>query len=188
MSETRGTGRRGAGTRGAASTGGARRWISTAPVFHTALLGGGIVAATVAIVGGGIGVLVDGQRGLLGALVGAGLAGVFLGITAASMLFAARVARGDLTSPVYFGIVIAVWFVKLVLFTVVAVLLRGANGLNPYVFFFCVIAAVIGSLLVDCVAVARSRVPYVSDIELPGPAGPLGRPADDRGADGASIP
>lgn len=147
----------------------ARPWISTAPVFRTALIGGGIVAVAVAVIGGGIGFLAAGQRGLLGGLVGAALAGIFLGITAASMLVAARVARGDLGSPIFFGVVMAVWFVKIVLFIVVALWLRGQDGLNPYAFFFSVLAAVIASLLVDCVAVARSRVPYVSDVELPGP-------------------
>lgn len=144
--------------------------MSTASVFHTALRGGGLVALAVVIVGGVIGLLVDGTAGLFGALVGAGLAAVYLGITAASMLLAARAAKGDLTSPVFFGVVLGVWFVKLILFVIAALFLRGQDWLNPWVFFFCVLAATIGSLLVDCVAVARSRVPYVSDVTLPGEA------------------
>jgi hypothetical protein len=40
--------------------------------------------------------------------------------------------------------------------------------MNPTVFGFSVIAAVIGSLVTDIVAYLRARVPYVSDITLPG--------------------
>jgi hypothetical protein len=40
--------------------------------------------------------------------------------------------------------------------------------MNAYVFFAAVIAAVLGSLIADIVAFQRSRVPYVSDVELPG--------------------
>ena len=146
--------------------------MTTAPVFRAALIGGAAVAAVVAVVGGLVGFLAAGASGLLGALIGAALAAVFLGITAASMLVAARVARGDLTSPAFFGVVLGVWFVKIVLFVVAAIWLRGQDWLNPYVFFFSVLAAVIGSLVVDCLAVARSRVPYASDVTLPGEEAP----------------
>jgi hypothetical protein len=36
------------------------------------------------------------------------------------------------------------------------------------VFFWAVIAAVIGTLIADVVAIARTRIPYVSDVKLPG--------------------
>lgn len=142
--------------------------MTTAPVFRAALIGGAAVAAVVAVVGGLVGLVAAGAPGLFGALVGTLLAAVFLGLTAVSMLVAARVARGDLTSPAFFGVVLGVWFVKIVVFVVAALWLRGQDWLNPWVFFFCVLAAVIGSLVVDCVAVARSRVPYASDVTLPG--------------------
>ena len=57
-----------------------------------------------------------------------------------------------------------------------AVWLRGQAWLDPTVFFVTVIVAVIGSLVLDSVAVARTRVPYVSDVELPGES-VLGAPA-----------
>jgi hypothetical protein len=37
--------------------------------------------------------------------------------------------------------------------------------------FFTIIVAVLGSLILDCVAYVRARVPYV-DVELPSAAGP----------------
>ena len=142
--------------------------MSVTPILTRALRYGGILALTVAVVAGAIGLLVAGVPGLLGGLFGALLAAVYLGLTAASMLVAGRVAKGDGTSPVFFGIVLGVWLLKLVVFVVAAILLGRVGWVDPYVFFFSVIAAVIGSLIADIVAFLRARVPYVSDVHLPG--------------------
>lgn len=144
-----------------------RKPMSVAPILTTALRYGGIVALAVAVLAGGIGWLVAGIPGLLGGLLGAALSAIYLGLTAISMLVAGRITRGDTTSPLFFGVVLGVWFLKLVVFVVAAILVRGAPWMNPYVFFIAVIAAVLGSLIADIVAYTRSRVPYVSDVELP---------------------
>jgi len=142
--------------------------VSVTPILTRALRYGGILALTVAVVAGAIGLLVAGVPGLLGGLFGALLAAVYLGLTAASMLVAGRAAKGDGTSPVFFGIVLGVWLLKLIVFVVAAILLGRVGWVDPYVFFFSVIAAVIGSLVADVVAFLRARVPYVSDVDLPG--------------------
>jgi hypothetical protein len=142
--------------------------VSVTPILTRALRYGAILALAVAVVAGAIGEVVAGLPGLLGGLFGALLAAVFLGLTAASMLFAGRIAKGDTTGPTFFGIVLGVWFVKLVVFVVAAILLGRLAWVDPYVFFFSVIAAVIGSLVADIVAFLRARVPYVSDVVLPG--------------------
>jgi hypothetical protein len=60
-----------------------------------------------------------------------------------------------------------------VVFIIAAIALRGISTVNPYVFFAAVLATVIGSLIADIVALVRTRVPYVSDVLLPGdPGGP----------------
>ncbi len=146
--------------------------MTVAPVLTRALRYGGIFALAVAIVAGGIGILVAGAPGLVGGLLGAAMAAVFLGLTALSMLIAGRVTKGDTTDPVFFGIVIGVWLIKLVLFIVAEVLLRGQPWFNPFVFFAAVVVVVLGSLILDMVAMYRARVPYVSDITLPGEPGP----------------
>jgi hypothetical protein len=140
------------------------------PVLTLALRYGAIFAVAVAIVAGTIGFLVSGVSGLVGGLLGAALAGVFLGLTAVSFLIAGRVAKGDSTSPVFFGIVIGVWLLKLIVFIVVEVLLRGQPWFNPLVFFGSVVVVVIGSLVLDAVAMYRARMPYV-DVSLPGESG-----------------
>jgi hypothetical protein len=142
--------------------------VSVAPILTRALRYGGFVAAAVAVIAGGIGLLVAGVPGLLGGLGGALLSAVFLGLTAASILLAGRLSKGDMTSPAFLGIVLGVWALKFIVFIAVALLFRGQAAVDPYVFFFSVIAAVLGSLIADIVAFVRARVPYVSDVVLPG--------------------
>jgi hypothetical protein len=146
--------------------------MTVTPILTRALRYGGIFALAVAVVAGVIGLLVAGVPGLVGGLLGAVMAAVFLGLTAGSMLFAGRLTKGDPGSPLFFGIVLGVWLLKLILFVVVAILLRGQSWLNPLVFFAAVIVAVMGSLILDVVAFYRARVPYVSDVTLPGEMGP----------------
>ncbi len=155
--------------------------MSVTPILTRSLRYGALLALAVAVVAGVIGLIVAGVPGLLGGLVGALLAAVFLGLTAISMLLAGRVTKGDAGSPVFYGIVLGAWLVKLVVFVLVAIWLRGQHWLDPVVFFCAVIAAVIGSLVADIVAFQRARVPYVSDVSLPGepsdPAEPSDRPS-----------
>ena len=148
--------------------------MTVAPVFVLALRYGGLFALAVAVVGGLIGLLVAGVTGLIGALLGAALAAVFLGLTAISMLVAGRVTHGDSTNPIFFGIVIGSWALKMVLFVIAEILLRGQPWFNPFVFLATIVVVVMGSLVLDVVALYRSRVPYVSDVSLPGEAGPRG--------------
>ena len=142
--------------------------MTVAPVLNRALLYGGIVAAAVALVAGTIGWLGSGLPGLLGGLLGAALAAVFLGLTAVSMLIAGRVTKGDATHPLFFGIVLGAWLLKLIAFVIAAIFMRAWDAVDPVVFFWAVIAAVIGTLIADVVAIARTRMPYVSDVTLPG--------------------
>jgi hypothetical protein len=152
--------------------------MSIAPVLNRALRDGGIFAGAVAVVGGLVGYLVAGVPGLVGGLLGAVISAVFLGLTAASMLVAGKVTGGDLGSPTFFGIVLGTWLLKLVVFVVLAIWLRSQSWLDPRVFFVTVIVAVIGSLLIDVLAFMRTRVPYVSDVQLPGDSARPDAPGD----------
>ena len=145
--------------------------MSVAPILTTSLRYGGILAAAVAVVVGLVGLLTSGVPGLLGGLAGAVVAAVFLGLTTVSVLVAGRVTRGDAANPVFYAIVLGAWFLKMVVFVVVALWLRGQDWLSPFVFFIALLVAVIGSLIVDAVAIQRARVPYVSDVELPDESG-----------------
>lgn len=141
--------------------------MSVAPILLRALRDGGIFAALVAIVAGTIGWFVSGTPGVVAGLLGAAAAALFMGLTAVSILVAGRAAKGDLTHPIFFGIVLGAWVLKLIVFGLVVIPLRTATWLDPVVFFWAVIVAVLGSLVVDALAFARTRVPYASDVRLP---------------------
>ena len=154
--------------------------MTVAPLLTAALRYGAIVAAAVAVIAGAIGWATSGAPGLLGGLLGAVAAAVFVGLTAVSILIAGRVTKGDATNPAFFGIVLGGWVIKLVVFIVVLLVLRGQPWIEPLVFFFSVLVSVIASLVVDMVVMARARVPYVGDVELPTSADPA--PGDAGGS------
>ena len=141
--------------------------MSAIPILKRILAYGGILALAIAVIGSGIGLIVAGGVGLVSALIGTVMAVVFLGITAASIVLATRVAKGDLLSVAFFGIVMGAWLVKLIVFIVLIVLLKDQPWIQTQVLFLTVVVAVIGTLVVDMVVIARSRLPYVSDISLP---------------------
>ena len=145
----------------------ADRTPTSNPVLRKALAWGGALAAALLVVSGILGLVFAGTEGLVSALVGTLMAVVFMGITAASILLANRFASSDLFVGAFFGIVLGGWLLKFIVFIVLVVLLRDAAWLNPTVLFFSLVAGVIVSLVVDVLVVAKSRMPYASDVELP---------------------
>ena len=141
--------------------------MSAVPILKRILAYGGILAIAIAVVGSVIGLIVAGGVGLVSALIGTVTAVFFLGITAASIVVATRVAKGDLLSVAFFGIVMGAWLLKLVVFIVLIVLLKDQPWIQTQVLFLTAVVAVIGTLVVDVTVIARSRLPYVSDIALP---------------------
>ena len=142
--------------------------MKSATILARALVYGGILTVAIAVIGSIIGYLVAGGPGLVSALIGAGLTALFMGFTALSILLAARVTKGEASSTLFFGIVLGVWLLKFIVFIVILVLLRDQPFIEPLVMFFAILAAVIGSLVVDVVAYVGARVPYVGDVQLPG--------------------
>ena len=147
--------------------------VSSTPILRTALVWSGAVTAVLAIAAAVIGFLVVGTEGLWSGLAGVLIAAVFLGITAASILIANRWYGDPLYVPVFFGIVLGGWLLKLVLFIVALLVLRDQAWVAPAVFFVALVVSVMASLAVDVVVLLKMRIPHVSDVSLPG--------ADDRG-------
>ena len=58
------------------------------------------------------------------------------------------------------------WLLKLVGFIAFVAIFRTVDGLDPVVLFVCLVAAAVGSVGADVVAVLRSRIPY-ADPPLP---------------------
>ncbi len=144
---------------------------SSTPVFQSVLRWGLVLAAAIAVVGGVVGFLAAGTPGLVSALIGALIGGLFLAVTAASILFANRLSKGDMLHPAYFGIILGAWLIKFVLFLVIVFLLREQPWIDGTVLFLTLVAGVLGTLAIDVIVVARSRIPYASDVTLPGEGG-----------------
>ena len=126
-----------------------------------------IAIGILAIGGAVVGYMVSGVSGLVSGLLGAAMWLVFLALTSISIQLAIRATKDDPGSPLFFGIVLGSWVLKLVLFVVLSIWLRTQPWLDPTVFFVTVIIAVVGSLVFDVIAFQRARVPYVGDVELP---------------------
>jgi hypothetical protein len=147
----------------------AGRTPTSNPVLKRALLWGALLAGVILVVAGVLGLIFAGVEGLVSAVVGTIMAVVFMAITAASILLANRFAGSDLFVGAFFGIVLGGWLLKFVLFIVLVVVLRDAPWLNGTVLFLSIVAGVIASLVVDVLVVAKSRLPYASDVTLPKP-------------------
>lgn len=137
--------------------------MSAVPVLKKILVWGGLLALALAVVGSVVGYLVAEWTGVTSALIGTAMAVVFLAITALSILIAGRFGIAA-----FFGIVMGAWVLKFILFLVLVFLLKDQPWIQPKVMFLCLVIAVVGTLVVDLVVIARSRLPYVSDIALPG--------------------
>jgi hypothetical protein len=137
------------------------------PVLRRILSYGLYVALAIAVVGSVVGFVVDGGTGVLSALIGTAMSVAFMGITAGSILLANRVAGKESAIGGFFGIIMGGWLLKFVVFLVLLVLLQDRAWIQPMVLFLCIIAGVIGSLVVDAVVVMKSRMPYTSDVTLP---------------------
>ena len=132
-----------------------------AKALRTALLLGAVVTVAIAVVGGGIGFALVGPIGVSSALVGSAMAFVFMGITAGSILIGQKASGGSIASGLFFGIVLGAWLLKFVLFLVAAFAIRNSDAFDTVIAFSCVIAAVLGALVSDVIAISRARVPIV---------------------------
>jgi hypothetical protein len=142
--------------------------MKSSAILGRALAYGAILTVAIAVIGSVIGFLVAGSPGLISALIGAGLTALFMGFTAGSIVLASRATNGDPSSTLFFGIVLGAWLLKFIVFIAILVVLRGQPFLEPLVFFFAILAAVIGSLVVDVLAFVRARESYVPGVSLPG--------------------
>jgi len=144
-----------------------RRPLSSTPVLRTALRWGGIVTAVLLVAAAIAGFATGGAGGLGSALAGVAVSALFLAVTATSILVANRWFGDPLYVPIFFGIVLGGWLLKLVLFIVAIVVLRGLEWVDPVTFYIALVVSVVSSLAVDTVVLLRMRVPSVSDVTLP---------------------
>ncbi len=141
--------------------------MSAIPIFRRILIWGGYLAVAIAVIGGGIGYLTSGTPGVVSALLGTAMSVLFMGITAGSILLALKVSGDPISLATFFGIVTGGWLVKIIAFLVIVFALRDQPWIEPAVLFITIVVGVLGSLVVDLVVVAKSRLSYASDVSLP---------------------
>ena len=127
---------------------------TTNQVFSRVLKLGALLIAAIAVIGGAIGYAVAGANGLTSALIGSGLALLFVSMTALSVQLGAKLPLAG-----FFGVVMGGWLIKLVGFIITMALLKSADFINGPVLFFTIVGSVFGALAIDAVVVMRSRVP-----------------------------
>ena len=126
---------------------------STSEVFSAVFKQGLLLVIAIAVIGGGVGLLVAGVSGLLSGLIGAALALLFSTMTALSVKFGGKLSLGG-----FFGVVLGGWIFKMVLFIAIVAALRGANFIDGPVFFFTLVASILGTLVIDSLIVLKSRI------------------------------
>lgn len=125
-------------------------------VLRTMLVRGVILVIGVAALGMGIGWLVSGTTGLIGGAVGGGLAAVFIIVTLVIMYFGRNMGLTAIAGFLGMG-----FLFKAFIFMIVIWRIKDAVWLDGTVAFFTIVAAVIGSSLVEALTVVKGRVPYV---------------------------
>lgn len=132
------------------------RPTSAKALFRSAVIGGLLLSVAIALLGGGIGYLVAGERAIPSALIGSGIAFGFSAITALSVRFG-----GSFSLGAFYAILMGGWLLKLLSFAVLISLLQGATFISGPVFFLTLVAAVLGGLVIDSLLVLRSRIPTI---------------------------
>lgn len=126
-------------------------------VFRKVLKFGSLLIAAIAVLGSAIGYFAVGLPGLYGALVGAGIALIFVSLTALSVSVGARLGLGG-----FYAIVLGGWLLKVILFIGVIAILKHQTWFDGVVLYACLVASVLGSLAVDGIVVTKAKIPVVS--------------------------
>jgi len=142
--------------------------MTVSQIAKRALLAGVVVTAIIAIVAATAGALISDLAGMLGAFVGAALGFALLGLTPLSIMWGFKLGKGDVLSPGFFSAVLGTWLLKFVVFLAAVLWLGDQEWLDRTVLFVTIVASVMATLVTDLVVVAKSRMPYVSDVILPG--------------------
>lgn len=137
---------------------------SSVPIMRTVLRWSIILAIAVAGIGGIIGWFVASWPGVWSAVIAAAVVLLFTAVTAISIIFAAK-----MPSTYFMAVILGAWLLKLVAFIGVLAIVRAFSFTHDWMLWGTMLVALVGALAIDVVVVLRSRQPYVSDVELPGP-------------------
>jgi dipeptide/tripeptide permease len=108
------------------------------------------------VLGVGVGYLVAGEQGVVGALLGVGVGLLLCGTTVVSMLVTARRPPAVLAA-----VVLGAWLAKMMIIVVVLALLQGKDFYDKYSFAAVVVLVALTSVAIDVRAVLQGRIPNV---------------------------
>ena len=129
---------------------------SAEQLFKNVLGRTALLTGLIASLGSLAGFIVEGINGVVSALIGAGLAFAFGALTVVSMMVGRKLSLAG-----FFGVVMGGWLIKLIGFALLARSLQGAEFINGPVLFLTLVAAILGSLVIDSIAVLSARIPVV---------------------------
>jgi hypothetical protein len=129
---------------------------SAEQLFRNVLGQTALLTGLIASLGSLAGFFVEGMNGVVSALIGAGLAFAFGALTVVSMIIGRKLSLAG-----FFGVVMGGWLIKLIGFALLARSLQGADFINGPVLFLTLVAAILGSLVIDSIAVLSARIPVV---------------------------
>ena len=129
---------------------------SAEQLFRNVLGQTALLTGLIASLGSLAGFFVEGMNGVVSALIGAGLAFAFGALTVVSMMIGRKLSLAG-----FFGVVMGGWLIKLIGFALLARSLQGAEFINGPVLFLTLVAAILGSLVIDSIAVLSARIPVV---------------------------
>ena len=129
---------------------------SAEQLFKNVLGQTALLTGLIASLGSLAGFIVEGINGVVSALIGAGLAFAFGALTVVSMMIGRKLSLAG-----FFGVVMGGWLLKLIGFALLARSLQGAEFINGPVLFLTRVAAILGSLVIDSIAVLSARIPVV---------------------------
>jgi hypothetical protein len=114
------------------------------------------LAVAIAILGSLFGYLFYQGAGVYAALAGAGVSALFGTLTILSIWFG-----GKLSLNGFYAVVLGGWLLKFILFAGTLLALQNAQNFSGPMFFFAVVATVLGGLAIDSWLVLKNRVPTV---------------------------
>jgi hypothetical protein len=129
---------------------------SAEQLFKNVLGQTALLTGLIASLGSLAGFFVEGINGVVSALIGAGLAFAFGALTVISMMIGRKLSLAG-----FFGVVMGGWLIKLIGFALLARSLQGAEFINGPVLFLTLVVAILGSLVIDSIAVLSARIPVV---------------------------
>ncbi|MCL2454015.1 MAG: hypothetical protein FWD18_01745 [Micrococcales bacterium] len=145
-----------------------------------------ILLVGLTVVGLPVGWFVAGWPGLVGALVGVALALVFSGTTVLSVLRTADAGPARMVT-----VVMGAWMVKVIIVFVVLLVIAQIDYFDDrarMVLGLVLIAGVVGSAVLDYVAVSRARIPYAGGEGDESPVADGETGGEEDGSDGLGFP